>query len=135
MKVKTSELTGAALDWAVAIAEGYEPDRPQDGQVKKGSDYRVVGPCNSQFRYSPSIDWRQGGPLLANLMTSGQWGITPFTDGQIMISNTNSDCLPYNGDWEQASINAFGDNLLIATCRAIVTSEIGEEVDIPDSLL
>jgi hypothetical protein len=51
MKIKTSELTGAALDWAVAVCEKnwtFEPDG-----------------CDSY-----STDWAQGGPLIErNLIT------------------------------------------------------------------
>lgn len=44
MEIKTSELTDAALDWAVCIAEyGY------------GADYKTN-------RYS--TDWAQGGPII-----------------------------------------------------------------------
>jgi hypothetical protein len=47
MKIKTSELTGAALDWAVAICEhnvGWEPE---------GED-----------RDCYSTNWAQGGPII-----------------------------------------------------------------------
>jgi len=47
MKIKTSELTGAALDWAVAKCEGLLHD---DGTV---SDY-----------WQPSELWEQGGPII-----------------------------------------------------------------------
>jgi len=47
MKIKTSELTGAALDWAVARCEGGV-----------GND-QLVGAW-----YSPSTDWAQGGPII-----------------------------------------------------------------------
>jgi hypothetical protein len=47
MKIKTSELTGTALDWAVAVCEhnvGWEPE---------GED-----------RDYYSTDWAQGGPII-----------------------------------------------------------------------
>jgi hypothetical protein len=43
MKIKTNELTGAALDWAVAKCE--------DVYCFDGS-------------YTPSTDWSQGGPII-----------------------------------------------------------------------
>jgi hypothetical protein len=45
--MKTNELTGAALDWAVAKCEGTLHD---DGSVP---DY-----------FQPSIDWEQGGAII-----------------------------------------------------------------------
>jgi hypothetical protein len=46
MKIKTSELTGAALDWAVARCAGYRLDLvPEES-------------------YTPSTNWSQGGPII-----------------------------------------------------------------------
>ena len=48
MKIKTQDLTGAALDWAVAKAlnlDYYQPD---------------YGPSEPEF----STDWAQGGPII-----------------------------------------------------------------------
>jgi hypothetical protein len=44
MKIKTSELTGAALDWAVAMTENWA-----------GADFKVK---------PYSTDWAQGGPII-----------------------------------------------------------------------
>lgn len=46
MKLKTSELTGAALDWAVAKCEG------------------AVGMNDRLAWYTPSTNWAQGGPII-----------------------------------------------------------------------
>jgi hypothetical protein len=51
MKIKTSELEGAALDYAVAIID------PASEEVA---------------RYSPSTDWSQGGPLLSEYATHAE---------------------------------------------------------------
>ena len=45
MKIKTSELSGATLDWVVAKCEGYNPDN---------------NPTDLYF----STDWAQGGPII-----------------------------------------------------------------------
>ena len=47
MKIKTSELTGAALDWAVARCEGGVGEN------------QLLGAW-----YAPSTDWAQGGPII-----------------------------------------------------------------------
>lgn len=49
MKIKTSELTGVALDWAVAKCEGKLP--------ASYDDWKQTWP-----RYA--TDWAQGGPLI-----------------------------------------------------------------------
>ena len=55
MKVKTSELTGAALDWAVARAN---EDYPY-GSAKWGEFFAAN--CEN-INYS--TDWAQGGPII-----------------------------------------------------------------------
>jgi hypothetical protein len=58
--MKTSELTGAALDWAVARCEGGVGDN------------QLIGAW-----YAPSTDWSQGGPIIEREKISttcyGQW--------------------------------------------------------------
>ena len=71
MKINTSELTGAALDWAVARCEGG-----------------VGGNQLLGAWYAPSTNWSQGGPIIerahiglwsegydweAKINSSGQW--------------------------------------------------------------
>lgn len=47
MKIKTSELTGAALDWAVAKCDG-----------------RIYGAPGTIYEFQPSRLWAQGGPII-----------------------------------------------------------------------
>lgn len=76
--MKTSKLTGAALDWAVAKCEG--------------KDHVVNAP--HKYVYEPSTNWAQGGPIIEreeiSLWTEGytaweatsggcqEWGSTPL---------------------------------------------------------
>ena len=46
--MKVSELTGAALDWAVATCEGLDYWEPE------------IGPSQPEY----STDWAQGGPII-----------------------------------------------------------------------
>ena len=67
MKIKTSELIGAALDWAVAKCEGMEFDLAPDGY----------------YIYKPSSNWAMGGPIIEreqiNLWTEGyDWEATQY---------------------------------------------------------
>jgi hypothetical protein len=56
MRVKTSELSGAALDWAVAKCEGVECDEDNE-PVWFDHD----GPYAPRCPYTPSTNWAQGG--------------------------------------------------------------------------
>lgn len=136
--VAISELTGAALDWAVAMALGWECERPQDGQfmATDGSrwlvGYRRHAPSAS---FHPSTNWAQGGPLIDNF------------DVAIIPSNYGNP----NDKWS-ASVGAYshyideslplsicddgmtGPTALIAACRAIVLDKLGKTVEIPQEL-
>lgn len=120
MKTKTSELTGAALDWAVAKCNGrgIEFDDPIDPWLTRNgiSDQ----PLHS---YTPSTDWAQGGPIIEREQID-----TVFRPG---------DKLP--GFWD-----AYGPKTphgfsaphpLIAAMRCYVASKLGDEVDVPEELL
>jgi hypothetical protein len=118
MKIKTSELTGAALDWAVAKCE--------DESVV--FDGRVMRFAESQFSdegwFKPSEDWAQGGPIIERLM---------LTQGLVLR------CWVEKGRCE-ASLDfphrfSYGPTPLIAAMRCFVASTLGDEVDIPEELL
>lgn len=128
VEVKTCELIGQALDWAVAMAEFWEEDRPQDGQIRKGDACMLVGPfrligLGADKFYSPSTNWAQGGPLIEkyevrlNITTDGEWHAS--TDGYILGVDPSSK----------------NQSPLIASCRAIVGSRRGGVVRVPSGLV
>jgi hypothetical protein len=114
--MKTSELTGLQLDYAVALIEG---------QVKYGAeDFReqrkhTVESGEYVYRYSTS--WTQGGPIIeremVNLDTEGyQWRAT--VEGSEL--NFTEGC---------------GPTPLIAAMRCYVQSKLGDDIEIPEELL
>ena len=60
MKIKTSELTGAALDWAVARITN--PEWWEDGYMD--GDPGAALDMDDGMTYTPSSDWSQGGPII-----------------------------------------------------------------------
>ena len=121
MKVKTSELQGAALDWAVAKCEGvwveYVDDEITQCLLQKPSG-----------RYAPSTDWAQGGPIIE------REGIA-------------IDCIRCNGNidgWQAANMVAddenwdanvqYGPTPLVAAMRCYVSSKLGDEVEVPNEM-
>lgn len=50
MKIKTSDLTGAALDWAVAKCEGVDDE--------------AAALFHDEGYYNYSTNWSQGGPII-----------------------------------------------------------------------
>ena len=121
VEVKTADLKGAALDWAVSIAEGAKPERPQDGQVSFDGCHMVCGTSHLEHgflvrHYSPSTDWAQGGRLIEKHVTA------------LNQSGTESW-------WAHAEDRlGLGPTPLIAGCRAIVASALGDSVKIPKEL-
>ena len=105
--MKVSELTGAALDWAVAKCEGEEV-RLIKGQLE------ALWTDNG---YKPSTDWAQGGPIIEREKTAikengyGHW-----------FAKVGA------GKWMR------GPTPLIAAMRCYVTSKLGSEVEIPEEL-
>lgn len=131
--MKTNELTGHALNWAVAMAEGDKVYRPRLGRpsnwdkeayLADGSDdrwvVRVENPTLAYFvdwTYNPSGDWMQGGPIIEreriNLWNEGyEWEASLY--GEHIV---------------------WGETPLVAAMRCYVASKLGDEVEIPAELL
>lgn len=109
MKTKTSELSGAALDWAVAQAlltdEGYRD---------RGLMVHRIGYGQPMPRFS--TDWSQGGPIIEREFIAiegdpNEWRARLWLDGQ--------------------DYNTEGPTPLIAAMRCYVASKLGDEVDVP----
>ena len=118
--MKTSELIGAALDWAVAKCEGNEI------AIRKG------------FLWIPtecySTDWAQGGPIiereeielkvLANCINTDDH--PTFKPGDAWEANL----WPSDGDL----IEHCGPTPLVAAMRCYVQHKLGDEVEIPSEV-
>ena len=116
--MKTNELTGAALDWAVAKCEGRNFEL-----VESFLDYYDEG----GMHYAG--DWSQGGPIIEREK------IDLFTEKGTPESWIASVARHQNGarlvGWR---IHQYGPTPLIAAMRCLVASKLGEEVDIPAKL-
>jgi hypothetical protein len=119
MKVKVSEATGPVLDWLVAKAEGALA--PVGNLYLMGRQLFIgvggdLGEPGQWVVFAPSTDWAQGGPLIAN-------NIFRLED--------------YGDAWEAEGANGIrcrGETELIAVCRCVVASRLGDEVDVPEEL-
>ena len=135
-KVKTSELIGPALDWAVAKCEGeLDTDIRINRVVSKAAvldgPHGVVSMRTGDYlRYS--VDWCQGGPIIE------REGIGFFCN---RTAATGARFTPDAGaDWRAFALNKhgvhyFGPTALIAAMRCWVASKLGAEVDVPGDLL
>lgn len=85
MKVRTSELTGAALDWAVAKADKRLGRGEVEGAVDRENSWLyVLEDSNEEMHsrlvqcyYSPSTNWAQGDRLIVRAIRDrGEWPIS-----------------------------------------------------------
>lgn len=112
VEVKTQDLAGAALDWAVAKAEGVEISL-SGAHPHAVVDGRLVG------YYAPSTKWNQGGPLIEKYAVEFEW----ITDATI------------RAEVPACASSGYGNRHLTAACRAIVASVLGDTVSVPKELL
>jgi hypothetical protein len=111
--MKTSELSGAALDWAVAKCEGLEMEGYY-GPFEGGWDL-------SDYPYS--TDWAHGGPIIEReFITIDQ------------KERSICACIDAPDGHECNDIWANGPTPLIAAMRCYVASVLGNEVELPEEL-
>jgi len=106
--MRTSELTGAALDWAVAKCE--LPEGWPDTEIVLGdaTDY--------------STNWAQGGPIIERerLLIQPEIGKEGMGNAWYAVSMNDTD--------------SYGPTPLIAAMRCYVASKLGDNIDIPEEL-
>lgn len=127
---KVSELSGKALDYAVAMHEGRTPACYfQYTEEIRLNGWRQLGPKHWQPLANYSQNWAIAGPIIEREKITVKYtgsllefcahlktGVGKFTE------------LP--SDFVQ-----YAKNPLIAAMRCYVASKMGEEIEIPDNLL
>jgi len=118
--MKTSELIGPTLDWAVAKCEGYTPinhSRLATVMVERVNARGAWVPMQvSALRFS--TDWAQGGPIIEREC--------------IALKALAAEPVYWRARTFGTSI---GPTPLIAAMRCYVASKLGDEVDIPKELM
>jgi hypothetical protein len=104
--MKVNQLEGAALDWAVTKAEGF--------------DVEVTGPEWGLWGWA--TDWGQGGPIIERERIS----VEPCFDWKWVAIRTEGP----NSAFEEE-----GPTPLVAAMRCYVASKMGDEIEVPDELL
>lgn len=125
MKIQTSELIGAPLDWAVA--EALKPTVKKPDRFGVGSFGPLFGkgylyPTWRMRKFDPSVDWAKGGPIIE----------------REQIDLTSHNRRPTSQLWQADNaqdVAVYGPTPLIAAMRCFVASKLGEEIDVPDELL
>lgn len=121
IEVKTAELSGAALEYSVAMALGSHGQETGSSTLRDSKHWIIPGFAPMRWDdWTPSADWSQGGPLIE------RFGVT-LTDpagGSEWDASTSGDMEFYSGETP-----------LIAICRAIAVAKLGETVWVPVELM
>jgi hypothetical protein len=119
--MKTSELTGAALDWAVAKCEGVDVGEPI--HLTYAQEFKLMHD-EGDLNYSSS--WAQGGPIIER---EGIVVALCKKHGWVAVRE-----LWYLQDAADHALCSTGETYLIAAMRCYVASQLGDEVEIPEEL-
>ncbi len=120
MKIKTSELSGAALDWAVARA---------GKGAKNIRNFVAAHADRGMYRYS--TNWSEAGPIIEEHGIEILCNVSA-EQAKRFIEGTHADwfaCMNMG-----RSKHYHGLTPLIAAMRCYVTSKLGDEVDVPEEL-
>ncbi|MBR8037183.1 DUF2591 family protein [Burkholderia cenocepacia] len=117
--MQVQDLTGARLDYWVAIMEGHEAPR---ADASGCTSIRAAGGVPTPF--APSSSWADGGPIVERL---------PFAaferdGGRGAWRAVLHRAVPAAG--ERCTFNQAGPTLLVAAMRTLVASTFGD--DVPD---
>jgi hypothetical protein len=108
--MKTKELTGVALDWAVA-------------QAWYGTEYDMSLPLfDDGLTFQPSALWQHGGPIIEREVID-------------VFRNYEERCWQAEANRYGGCPMARGEAPLIAAMRCFVASRLGDEVNIPEELI
>jgi len=111
MKIKTNELAGPALDWAVCKALGHHLP-PMD-------EYKDAWLIARRF----SRDWEKGGPIIGRERICLDW--SPRLAEIEWVATR----------FEGSSVSEeYGPTPLVAAMRCYVMSQLGHEVEVPEEL-
>lgn len=122
IEVKTADLAGEALGWAVGKAEGLELELvgpAYNNPWRVFARYRATVTERTE-RYNPWENWALGGQLIQKYRV----GFGLYSDSFFAV--TGLDEVPGDAD---------GSTHLIAACRAIIAAKLGDTVQVPKELL
>lgn len=123
LKLKTSELIGLALDWAVAQAEGFEV------ALATGTRLVVIRRSGITDYFDPSTNWGWCGPIIYREKIG-------FSFYKANAIDKEPFCIAaYSTDYsDEDTIWVSGSTPLIAAMRCYCCRKLGAEVEIPEEL-
>jgi hypothetical protein len=123
-RMKTNELTGTTLDWAVAKIEGHHVR--VDHPVMPTQPFRIWmasagdNPLKQGF-FAPSTNWSQGGPIIER--------------ERLVMGACHVEGPMWFAEYGDEHAKQVGWGPLEAAMRCFVASKLGDEVDVPEELI
>jgi len=131
MKIKTSDLTLLALDWAVAESEKMDIEIRPAGACGRPLYVLAAEAGRTPWTWTPTTSWHQGGPIIdrekiaTSPLPNNSWrAYAPM--GTRVLNGREIFSWQHKGN---------GPTLLIAAMRCYVASKLGDTVDIPEELV
>lgn len=123
MKVKTSEMEGMVLDWAVRTCQGW--------RNLHWHTYRGAEPQQKVLAMWHNRDWNE----LANMPV--EWDDAgPIIERERLCVLDQGGCFSAHYSRGKTVAQRWnGPTILIAAMRCYVASKMGEEVEVPDELM
>lgn len=132
IEVKSTNLEGESLAWAVGKAEGLDVKLEPPGY--NGIGWRVFARYTAEVivrddRYNPHESWALGGPLIdkhrgsvtcSAYLAGGEFGYNAGPDGE-------TPAVSY--------VWCTGPTALVAFCRSLVNAKLGNIVQVPKELM
>ena len=141
MKIKTNELTGAALDLAVAMAIGCEvvfihEHFSQIARLSGWSEGKIAEYLAKMDNYPCSLD-RVGNPRPIPSYSTDYSRGCPIIDQEKIDTKWDRVVWLANSRWvqDEERVYMYGPTRLIAAMRCYVASRLGDEVEVPDELV
>ena len=146
--VSTQELSGPALDWAIAKAEGKHLVRRHARFLELANHYRMSPEKMKYFtKELPPDEWTWLNSIgsmeqieLSSTNSEKAW--TLLNEGHISLRAPTDGALPSEGESKLAwiaqtaqNVTMHGPTASIALWRCYVALKLGNEVDIPTDLL
>lgn len=137
MKVRTQELIGPALDWAVDQSEGKLITLFCGVMVRNGP---TMSPTHNDplVKWNPSTNPAQSWPIIEReRLSCHPVYISGTSESGAEVAVPNGWVCFYTPRlfWQSVRFRQAGPTLLIAAMRCLVTSKLGDEVEVPDELL
>lgn len=124
VSVNTAELSGYALDWAMAVTQGYKTD------TKDAASFLSL---RLRDQHNWSSNWNKVGPLMRTYGVSLR---ALWNDG---VRRTGEDACRADIDFWKGSmtlgeLSCYAADELTAICRVIVLAVLGSTVEVPAGL-